>query len=99
MTKVSNSGGSWSRGRLGSISIKKGLGRLFGGVEDEDDDEGFIIAIIGMVWGCESGLVSISGMRFSLSFIYLKVKEYCENHCDHLSNCAFGMVLFLRLSI
>ena len=65
------------------------------------DDEGFIIAITGMNWvkGFEGGLVSISGMRFSLSFICLKVKEYYENHCDHLNNCAFGMVFFLRLSI
>ena len=70
------------------------------GIEEEDgaDDKGFIIAIIGMK-GFEGGLVSISGMRFFLPFICLKVKEYCENHYDHLSNCAFGMVFFLRLSI
>ena len=101
MTKVSNSGGSWSRGRLGSMSIKKVFEGMFGEVmeEDEADDEGFIIAGIIWVKGFEGGLVNISGMRFSLPFICLKVKEYYENHCDHLSNCAFGMVFFLRLSI
>ena len=83
MTKVSNSGRSWSRGRLGSISIKKVFKGFFEGVEeDEAEDEGFIITITGMIGveGFEGGLVSISRMRFSLPFICLKMKEYCENH-------------------
>ena len=77
------SGGNWFKGSGG----------------EEEDDEGFIIAMTGMIWGCEGGLVSISGMIFSLPFICRKVKKYCENHCDHLNNCAFGMVFFLRFSI
>ena len=62
---------------------------LFGGVI-EKAGEGFIIAMTGMIcegrW-CdeEEGLVSISRMMLSFPFICLKVKVYCENHCDHLN--------------
>ena len=66
---------------------------------EKEDDEGFIIAMTGMIFGCEGGLVSILGMMLSLPFIFLKVKVYCENHCDHFNSCAFGMVFFFRLSI
>ena len=68
-----------SRRPVGSLSKRKlvKLEGLFGGVEEEDNDEGFIMAITGMMEGrwCEregfeeGGLVSISGMMFSLPFI------------------------------
>ena len=70
------------------MSNRKEFARLFGGVEEEDG-EGFIIAMIGIICeGEEWGLISISGMMLSFLFTCLKVKVkvYCENHCDHINN-------------
>ena len=89
-------------GRFSNLDWRGGFAGLFGGVEEENDDEGFIIAMTEMIFEegwCEGGLVSISGIMLFLPFICLKVKVYCENHCDHLNSWAFGMVFFFKLSI
>ena len=53
VTRVSNLGGSGSGGRLHSISNRKEFGGLLAEFEEEDgdEDEGFIMAMTGMMEG------------------------------------------------
>ena len=103
MTRVKSSCRRWSKGRLYSISNMREFTGLFGGVEEKEGSfEEFIMAMTRMTWKrrwWEEVLDSILRTMLSFPFTCLKMKEYCENHYDHLNSCAFGMNFFFKFSM